>query len=78
MRLLGSGEMSAGDIAVRFNISLPSMSHHFNVLKEAELITSRRNGQQIFYSLNTTVFQEVVAVLLDLFTPEEDGREERQ
>jgi DNA-binding transcriptional ArsR family regulator len=43
------------------------MSHHFNVLKAADLIRSERRGQQIVYSLNTTVLQDVVTLLLDLF-----------
>ncbi len=45
----------------------PSMSHHFGVLKEADLIRSRRDGQQIIYSLNTTVVEDVLARLWDLF-----------
>ena len=59
--------MSAGDLANHFEISGPSMSHHFNVLKNADLIRTRRNGQQILYSLNTTVVQDMLAHLLDLF-----------
>lgn len=67
LRLLNAGEMSAGDLANHFEISGPSMSHHFNVLKNADLIRTRRNGQQILYSLNTTVVQDMLAHLLDLF-----------
>jgi len=67
LRLLSAGEMSAGDLATNFEISGPSMSHHFNVLKNADLIRTRRNGQQILYSLNTTVVQDLLAHLLDLF-----------
>ncbi len=43
----------------------PSMSHHFTVLKEAELIRSRRDGQQIYYSLDTTVLEDVLTHLWD-------------
>jgi ArsR family transcriptional regulator len=67
LRLLRSGELSAGELARRFDITKPSMSHHFAVLKSAGLIAARRDGQQIFYSLNTTVMQDVWAILLDLF-----------
>jgi len=42
------------------------MSHHFAVLKEADLISSRRNGQQIWYSLNTTVAQDAISWVMDL------------
>ena len=44
----------------------PTMSHHFTVLKEAELIRSRREGQQIWYSVDTTVVQDVLAWAMDL------------
>lgn len=65
--MLGRGEMSAGEIAEAFPISGPSMSHHFNVLKSADLISGRREGQQIFYSLNTTVVQDLMTLVLDTF-----------
>jgi DNA-binding transcriptional ArsR family regulator len=58
--------MTAGDLAERFDMTKPTMSHHFSVLKEADLLTSRRDGQQIWYGLNTTVVQDVVAWAMDL------------
>ncbi len=67
LKLLGRGEMTAGEIAGRFEISAPSMSHHFNILKEADLVSARRDGQQILYSLNTTVVEDVMAALLEVF-----------
>ena len=67
LRLLNDGELTAGQLAEHFPISAPSMSHHFNVLKQADLVSTRRDGQQIYYSLNTTVFQDVLAVFLELF-----------
>ena len=66
LRLLSQGEKTAGEIADRFDMTKPSMSHHFAVLKDAELISSRRNGQQIWYSLNTTVAQDAIAWVMDL------------
>lgn len=68
LRLLGQGEMSAGQLAERFEMSKPSMSHHFTVLKQADLVSQRREGQQIFYSLNTTVMEDVLAWIWDLFS----------
>jgi ArsR family transcriptional regulator len=59
--LLRHGEMTAGALAGKFDMTKPSMSHHFAVLKEADLITSRRDGQQIWYGLNTTVVQDLMA-----------------
>jgi DNA-binding transcriptional ArsR family regulator len=76
LRMLGTREMSAGDIAERFSISGPSMSHHFSVLKSADLISGRRDGQQIFYSLNTTVVQDLLTMLLDTFGSKEPTGEE--
>jgi ArsR family transcriptional regulator, repressor of sdpIR and other operons len=67
LRLLRGGEMSAGELADRFGISKPSMSHHFAVLKSADLIAARRAGQQIYYSLNTTVVQDLMAAVWNLF-----------
>lgn len=77
LRLLNTGEMSAGKLAESFAISAPSMSHHFNVLKQAELIVARREGQQIVYTLNTTVFQDIIATLLDLFGKTDDNGNSR-
>ncbi len=69
--LLRRGEKTAGEIAEHFDMTKPSMSHHFAVLKDADLITSRREGQQIWYGLNTTVVQDVLAWAMDLLG---DGR----
>ncbi len=67
LRLLRVGEKSAGELAERFDISKPSVSHHFNVLKQADLIGSRREGQQIFYFLNTTVVEDLLTLVWGLF-----------
>lgn len=73
LQLLGRGEMTAGELAEHFDVSKPSMSHHFSVLKDAELVTTRREGQQIFYALNTTVLEDVMARIWDLFGGEAKG-----
>ena len=74
LRLLSSGEKTAGEIAEHFDMTKPSVSHHFAVLKGAGLIRSRREGQQIVYALNTTVVEDVAARVLDLL----GGRTERR
>ena len=66
LRLLAGGERKAGELSDMFDMTKPTVSHHFAVLKEADLITSRRDGQQIIYSLNTTVAQDVLTWLWDL------------
>jgi ArsR family transcriptional regulator len=65
LRLLSRGEQTAGELASSFDMTKPSMSHHFAVLKDAGLIESRRDGQQIYYSLNTTVLEDVITRLWD-------------
>jgi len=57
--LLKDRDMTAGEIAEQFDMTKPSISHHLNALKQALLVTDDRKGQNIYYSLNTTVFQEV-------------------
>jgi ArsR family transcriptional regulator len=66
LRMLRKEEMTAGDLAERFDMTKPSMSHHFAVLKAAGLVTSRREGQTIWYALNTTVVEDVLAWAADL------------
>jgi ArsR family transcriptional regulator, arsenate/arsenite/antimonite-responsive transcriptional repressor len=65
LRLLSGGERTAGELASSFDMTKPSMSHHFAILKEADLIQSRRDGQQIYYFLNTTVLEDVLTRLWD-------------
>ena len=76
LRLLSAGEKSAGEIADHFELGKPSVSHHFSVLKEANLVRSRREGQSIIYSLNTTVVQDVLARIWDVFGSPTKPREE--
>ncbi|MES2150528.1 MAG: autorepressor SdpR family transcription factor [Pseudomonadota bacterium] len=66
LRMLRRDEMTAGELAERFDMTKPTMSHHFAVLKSADLISSRRDGQTIWYSLNTSVLEDVVAWAIDM------------
>ena len=65
LELLSSGEMTAGEIAAHFQMAKPSVSHHLNILKSAGLVTDRRQGQNIVYELNLTVFQELMKWFYD-------------
>lgn len=78
LSLLNGGEMTAGDLSRHFGISAPSMSHHFNALKQADLVYVRREGQQLFYSLNTTVFQDLMTVLMNIFSPAGQAEEAQE
>lgn len=71
LKMLRRGDMTAGEIAEQFDITKPSMSHHLNVLKQAGLVLSDRNGQHIYYSLNTTVLQDVMVWLMKFTTSQE-------
>src|SRR5258705_5865097 len=66
LELLQKQDMTAGEIADCFNISKPSISHHLDLLKQADVILSEKDGQFIVYSLNTTVFDECLAWLMKL------------
>ena len=60
LELLRERDMTAGELAEQFNISKPSISHHLTTLKTAGLVTDERHGQNIIYSLNTTVMQDLI------------------
>jgi ArsR family transcriptional regulator len=64
LELLKEKDLSAGEIADAFNISKPSISHHLDILKRADLISSEKNGQFIIYSINTTIMEDVLQWIL--------------
>ncbi len=64
LELLNKGDLTAGEIADRFSMTKPSISHHLDLLKQADLVVSIRKGQYIKYSINTTVFDGVVVWLM--------------
>ena len=64
--LLRKKDMNAGKIADQFKISKPSISHHLDLLKQADLVLAEKNGQFVNYSLNTSVLDECLAWLVEL------------
>lgn len=58
--LLKDKDMSAGDIAEHFNIGKPTISHHLDLLRQAGLVTSAKQGQFIIYSISTTVLDNML------------------
>ena len=60
LELLNKGDLTAGEIADQFNITKPSISHHLDLLKQAGLVVCVREGQFQKYSINTTIFDEIV------------------
>lgn len=65
LTLLKDGDLTAGEISSHFDMSKPSISQHLNILKHAELVYDNKKGQFIYYTLNTTVFQELVSWTLE-------------
>ncbi len=60
LELLNKGDLTAGEIASRFNMTKPSISHHLDLLKQAGLVVCVKEGQFQKYSINTTIFDEIV------------------
>lgn len=73
IKMLKWKNMSAGEIAEQFDISQPSISRHLDVLKRAEIITAERKANQIFYSLNLSVMQEMYIQLKDFFDTKQES-----
>ena len=60
LELLRQRDMTAGEIVEQFNISGPSISHHLDLPKQARLVSAVKEGQYIYYSLNTTVVDDIL------------------
>ncbi|MGB3800937.1 MAG: autorepressor SdpR family transcription factor [Lewinella sp.] len=71
LELLRQGELTAGEIADHFVISKPSISHHLDILKRAELVRAERDGQFVRYALNSTVMEDMIAWLLTFKTSDD-------
>jgi ArsR family transcriptional regulator len=67
LEMLREKNLSAGEIADAFDMTKPSISHHLAILKNAELVLAERDGQNIIYSLNSSVMQEFLQQMLSLF-----------
>ena len=60
LELLKDKDMTAGEIADKFNISKPSISYHLDLLRQGDLVISEKKGQYVYYSINTTVLDDMV------------------
>ncbi|MBR4509116.1 MAG: winged helix-turn-helix transcriptional regulator [Ruminococcus sp.] len=65
--MLQNGDMTAGEISEKFDISAATISHHLKILREAGLVTSEKEKQTITYRLNITVFQDFLKGIADVF-----------
>lgn len=60
LHLLRAGPMSAGELSDRFDVSKPTMSAHFAVLKEADLVHAEKVGKSVIYHLKLSVLEEAL------------------
>lgn len=71
MRLLCCHWLCVGDVVEKLgNVSQPTVSHHLAVLREADLVYTRREGKQVFYSLNQDAVAICCGTLMQTFAPE--------
>jgi ArsR family transcriptional regulator len=69
LHLLRTGPKSSGEIAEHFPSAWATISRHLAVLRDAELVTTERNGSSIVYELDTTVFQHAIENLMNWIRP---------
>lgn len=62
LELLSGRDMNAGEIADNFDMAKPSVSHHLTILKTAGLISGEKKGQNVIYSINTTVVEDIMRI----------------
>jgi len=72
LELLKDKDLTAGEIADKFSISKPSISHHLDLLRQAGLVVSVKEGQFIYYSLSTTVMDEVLRWIMQFKDQKKD------
>ena len=65
LSLLKKQDMNAGEIAAEFNMTKPSISNHLNILKQADLVDAEKQGQNVVYSLKTSVLEDILGMLSD-------------
>ena len=66
LKMLKKSDMTAGDIAAKFDMTAPSISHHLDKLKRAGLVTTVKQGQFVLYSINTTIVDDLLKYVLTL------------
>ena len=77
LKLLRQGDMNVGEILSHFAMTGASLNHHLTILRHAGLVLSEKKGQHITYSLNTTVFQEVLEWIYEI-KGEQNGNDSNQ
>ncbi len=76
LNLLKGGDLSAGEIAEQFDMAKPSISHHLDILKNADFVSSKKNGQYVIYTLNTTIFEEIMSWMVGFMSKDNENEGE--
>ncbi|TNE80481.1 MAG: ArsR family transcriptional regulator [Bacteroidetes bacterium] len=66
LEMLKKGDLTAGEISSAFEVSKPTISHHLDLLRQAELVVSIKKGQYVYYSLNASMLEELLAWIMTL------------
>lgn len=66
LELLKSGPKASGDFADAFDVSWPTVTSHLNVLRDADLVSTQKQGTSVIYKLNTSVLEDVALSLFGL------------
>lgn len=66
LELLKKKDMNAGEIAEEFNMTKPSISNHLSILKQADLVEAEKQGQNVIYSLKTSVLEDIMNMISNL------------
>ncbi|HIE25034.1 MAG TPA: ArsR family transcriptional regulator [Anaerolineales bacterium] len=78
LQLLRKRDMNAGEISEHFEVRKPTLSRHFSILQEADLIQGRRAGNFIIYRLNVTVLEEAMWGMMNMFGIEPKGKKNEE
>ena len=71
LTMLLDGERCVSDIVAEFDMSQPTISHHLGILKQFNLVTSRKEGKQVFYAINQDNVVECCGQLITKFEAQE-------
>ncbi|CAN5533748.1 autorepressor SdpR family transcription factor [soil metagenome] len=66
LEMLNERDLTVGEISAAFDMSMPSISYHLDLMKHAQLVSARKNGQFVIYSLDTTVLEDSLGWILQL------------
>jgi DNA-binding transcriptional ArsR family regulator len=78
LQLLRERDMSAGELAEQFDSAWPTLSRHFAILREADLIQGEKRGASIIYSLNVSVLEETLLGMMEMFQIDRGDRDTEQ